>query len=158
MAALQPHSAYNFSMIGYFITAFLFGIVAGLRTFTGEAVYFGLRGGAAGIVFPIFAIVEYIGDALPRTPSRTGVGQVIVRLASGAFMGYVAARTPGSVLGILGALIGTFGGYRARMWMVARIGAIPAAIIEDLAAIALAFGCVELLSTSLSRAAGVPLQ
>ncbi len=131
------------------IVAFLFGIVAGLRTFTGEAVFFGLRGGVAGIGFPILALIEFAMDALPQTPARTATGSVIVRCVSGAFMGWVVARVPGAIVGVLGALIGTFGGYRGRMWLILKAGAIPAAIIEDIIAIALAFGCVALLATSL---------
>lgn len=131
------------------IVAFLFGIVAGLRTFTGEAVFFGLRGGIAGIAFPLLALLEFVTDALPQTPARTAAGSVIVRCVSGAFMGWVVARVPGAIVGILGALVGTFGGYRARLRLIAKTGAIPAAIIEDVIAIALAFGCVALLATSL---------
>ena len=122
------------------LSALIFGVVAGLRTFTGEAVYFGIRGGIAGIVFPILAIGEYIADALPQIPPRTQIGPLLLRCASGAFMGWTVARVPGIVLGVAGALAGTFGGYRLRMMMIARIGAIAAAIAEDLLAIALAFG------------------
>ena len=128
-----------------YLAALIFGIVAGLRTFTGEAVYFGLRGGIAGIAFPILAVGEYVVDALPGVPPRTAIfPSIIVRLLSGAFMGFVVARVPGLVLGILGALAGTFGGYRLRIAAIARIGALPAAITEDLIAIAVAFGAASL--------------
>jgi uncharacterized membrane protein len=125
--------------------AFLFGIVAGLRTFTGEAVFFGLRGGIAGIVFPIFAVGEYVADALPQIPARTTIGPVLIRCASGAFMGWTVARVGGVVLGVVGALIGTFGGYRGRMWLIEKTGALAAALVEDFIAIALAFACVLLV-------------
>ena len=127
------------------LAAFLFGIVAGLRTFTGEAVLFGLRGGVAGIVFPILAIGEYVADAFPQMPPRTSIGPLLFRCASGAFMGWTVARIPGIIMGVAGALIGTFGGYRARMRLIAKTGAIPAALIEDVIAIALAFVSVLLL-------------
>ena len=129
------------------VAAFLFGIVAGLRTFTAEAVYFGLRGGIAGIVFPIFAVGEYVADALPQTPARTTIGSILLRSASGAFMGWTVARAFGAACGIIGAVLGTFAGYRARMWLIAKMGALPAAVLEDLIAIALAFACVWLLRT-----------
>ena len=125
--------------------ALLFGFVAGLRTFTGEAVYFGLRGGVAGIVFPILALGEYVADALPQIPARTTIGPVLVRCASGAFMGWTVARVGGAAAGVIGALLGTFGGYRARMWAIAKIGALPAAILEDAIAIALGFACLLLV-------------
>jgi len=125
--------------------ALLFGFVAGLRTFTAEAVYFGLRGGIAGIVFPLFALGEYVADALPQIPARTTIGPVLVRCASGAFMGWTVARVGGAAAGVVGALLGTFGGYRARMWAIVKIGALPAAILEDAIAIALAFACLLLV-------------
>jgi uncharacterized membrane protein len=128
------------------LAAFLFGIAAGLRTFTGEAVFFGMRGhGWSRIVFPVLAAGEDIADALPQIPARTQIGPVIVRLASGAFMGHVAGRLPGALAGVLGALIGTFGGYRMRMGAIARIGAVPAAVLEDVIAIAIAFAALALL-------------
>lgn len=127
------------------LAAFVFGIVAGLRTFTGEAVYFGLRGGTAGIVFSIFAIGEYVADALPQIPARTTIGPMLIRCASGAFMGWTIARGFGAIVGVIGALGGTFGGYRARMWAIQRMGALPAALLEDVLAIALAFGALALI-------------
>lgn len=121
------------------LAALLFGLVAGLRTFTGEAVFFGLRGGVAGIVFPVLAVGEYVADLLPQIPARTQIGPMLARCASGAFMGWTVAHAPGVVIGLIGALLATFGGYRARMLAITRIGAIPAAIIEDVVAIAIAF-------------------
>jgi uncharacterized membrane protein len=126
------------------VAAFLFGVVAGLRAFTGEGVYFAPRGGIAGIAFPILALAEYVGDALPQTPPRTTIGPLLVRCASGAFMGWTAARVFGAIVGVAGALIGTFGGYRARMWLIANTAALPAAILEDVVAIGLAVAALFL--------------
>jgi uncharacterized membrane protein len=39
---------------------------------------------------------------------------------------------------VIGALAGTYGGHAARIAAIARIGAIPAAVAEDVVAIALA--------------------
>jgi len=94
--------------------ALLFGFVAGLRTFTGEAVYFGLRGGIAGIVFPLFALGEYVADALPQIPARTTIGPVLVRCASGAFMGWTVARVGGAAAGVVGALLLALAGWGIR--------------------------------------------
>lgn len=128
------------------LAALLFGIVAGLRVFTAEAVYFGLRGGGAlRIVFPILALGEYVADTTSWIPPRTMLPSLTLRLISGAFMGWIAARTPGIVLGVAGALIGTFGGYRFRMRAITAIGGIPAAIGEDALAIGIAFAAVALL-------------
>ena len=126
------------------LAALLFGIVAGLRVFTAEAVYFGLRGGALRIVFPILALSEYFVDTTSWVPARTALPSLTVRLISGAYMGWIAARIPGVILGIAGAVIGTFGGYRLRMRAISAIGGIPAAIIEDAFAIGIAFAAVAL--------------
>lgn len=128
------------------LAGLLFGIVAGLRTFTGEAVYFGLRGGVVGIVFPLLAVGEYVSDALPQMGARTELLPAAGRMVSAAFMGWIAARIPGAIVAVLGALIGTFGGYRARIAAIAKFGALPAAIGEDVVAIALAFAAVALLA------------
>jgi uncharacterized membrane protein len=131
------------------LAALLFGIVAGLRVFTGEAIFFGWRGGGfARIGFPVLAVVEYIADATPWIMPRTQLfPSFTLRVLSGAFMGYIAGRIPGAILGVIGAVAGTLLGYRARMAAIARIGAIPAAIVEDVIAIALAVAATVLRAT-----------
>jgi uncharacterized membrane protein len=123
--------------------AFVLGIVSGLRTFTSPAAVMLRAGGVVSIVLVIAAIAEYIGDALPQAPSRTGPVGLTARLISGAFVGWVIALpagfpVPGAIAGIIGAVIGTFGGHTARVAAIARVGALPAAFIEDFAAIGLA--------------------
>jgi uncharacterized membrane protein len=123
--------------------AFILGIVSGLRTFTSPAAVMLRAGGVAGIVLAICAAGEYVVDALPQTPSRTRPVGVAARLISGAFVGWTIAVPAGSavagaIAGVIGAVIGTFGGHAARIAAIARIGALPAAFIEDLVAIALA--------------------
>ena len=130
------------------LAAFLFGIVAGLRVFTAEAVYFGLRDGALRVVFPVLALGEYFADATPWIPARTTLPSLTLRLVSGAYMGWIAARVPGVILGIAGALIGTFGGYRLRMRAITAFGRIPAAIVEDALAIGIALAAFALCSAS----------
>lgn len=61
-------------------------------------------------------------------------------------MGWTVARIPGVFIGLIGALAGTFGGYRMRMALIARIGAVPAALLEDAIAIGLAFLAYRLVS------------
>ncbi len=138
-------------MVVPLILAFAIGFVSGLRTFTSvaaEALVFGNTGWkVAGVVF---ALGEYVVDMLPAAPSRTRPGGVGVRLVSGAFVGYTIAggaysanvhgptALAGLGLGAAGALAGTYGGHAARIAAIARIGAIPAALAEDVVAIALA--------------------
>ena len=130
------------------LAAVLFGTVAGLRVFTAEAVYFGLRGGVLRIVFPILALWEYFADTTSWIPARTTLPSLTLRLISGASMGWIVARVPGIPLGIAGALLGTFAGYRFRLRVIATIGGIRAAIVEDAVAIAIAFVAVALSKTT----------
>jgi uncharacterized membrane protein len=50
----------------------------------------------------------------------------------------------GGVAGVIGAVIGTFGGHAARIAAIARIGGYPAAVLEDLVAIGLAACLISL--------------
>jgi uncharacterized membrane protein len=123
--------------------AFVLGIGSGLRVFTGPAALYLVRGGWVGIVLAVAAVIEYVVDALPQTPSRTTPIQLGVRVLSGAFVGWVVSAPLGSpaagvVAGIVGALVGTYGGHAARLWAIARVGALPAALAGDVLAIAIA--------------------
>jgi len=118
--------------------------VSGLRMFTAPAAVLIARGTLWSIVFVIGALVEYVLDALPNTPSRTETRGLVGRIISGAFVGWLIATMhggagiPGAIAGIVGALIGMYGGHAARMAAIARIGAYPAAFAEDVIAIGLA--------------------
>lgn len=128
------------------LVAVLFGIVAGLRVFTGAGVWFFMTGNGAWKYLPaIAAIGEYIADALPQIPPRTQIiPSVALRCISGGFAGWLIAGRTGAPLiaailaGIGGALLGTYGGYRLRMRLIARIGALPAALVEDAISIGIA--------------------
>lgn len=123
--------------------AFVLGIVSGLRTFTSPAAVMLRAGGVVGIVLAVCAVGEYVVDALPQTPSRTSPVGLAARIISGAFAGWTIA-TPagtavaGAIAGVIGAVIGAFGGHAARIAAIARIGALPAAFLEDIVAIGLA--------------------
>ena len=126
--------------------AFGLGFVSGLRTFTSVAAVLLVRGGFWGIVTAIAAAAEYVADVLPKTPARTRPVGLAARCISGAFVGWTIASShggpavagAGAGAGVVGAVIGTFGGHAARIAAIARIGAYPAAIAEDLVAIGLA--------------------
>jgi uncharacterized membrane protein len=126
------------------LLALCLGFVAGLRTLTPVAAVLLVRGGIWGIVAAVAAAGEYVVDALPSAPSRTRVAGLSVRLVSGAFVGWTIATMHdgpglfGAVAGVAGAVIGTYGGHAARLAAIARIGAYPAAILEDAVAIGLA--------------------
>jgi uncharacterized membrane protein len=126
------------------LPALAIGFVSGLRTMTSLAALALTRGGLWGIVLSVAAAGEYVVDAMPSVPSRTALPSIVVRPLSGAIAGWLIAAwhggspAGGAVAGIVGALAGTYGGHAARLRTIARIGAIPAALAEDVVAIALA--------------------
>jgi len=126
------------------LLAFAIGFVSGLRTFTSLAALMLVRGGVWGWVLAVAAVGEYVADAMPQIPPRTRLPSIVIRPLSGAIAGWLIASghggsaAGGAVLGIAGALAGTYGGHAARLAAIARIGALPAALAEDAVAIALA--------------------
>ncbi|WP_219904047.1 DUF4126 domain-containing protein [Stenomitos frigidus] len=126
------------------LLAFALGFVSGLRAFTAPAALFLARGGIAGIVLAVLAVAELVGDKLPQMTSRTSPPALIARLISGGVVGWFIAAAHsgpapvGAIIGVVGALVGAYGGKAARIAAIDRIGAIPAALIEDVIAIALA--------------------
>jgi uncharacterized membrane protein len=116
------------------------GVVAGLRAVTPLMVvswaaclgwidlhntWAGFLGHAVvAVILTVLAATELITDQLPSTPSRKAPVSFGFRLFSGAFSGAVlAASAPNSTLlgvvcGAIGAILGTLGGYDARMGLV----------------------------------------
>lgn len=143
-----------------FFLALLIGLVAGLRAMTAPAAvswgaalgWIPLTGTWAAFmgyrftpyIFSILALVEYVTDQLPSTPSRKVPQQFGARLISGAFCGAVIATPSGSlvgglVAGVIGALIGTLGGAELRGRLARAVGNDrPIAFLEDAVAIVLA--------------------
>ncbi|MEY9200599.1 MULTISPECIES: membrane protein [Sinorhizobium] len=149
-----------------YVLALLIGVVAGLRAMTAPAAvsiaaaagwlpiastwaaFMGYR--FTPYIFGLLALVEYVTDQLPGTPSRTVPQQFGARIVSGGFCGAVIGTASGSlaggaIAGVIGAIIGTLGGYQARKRLVAMTGGkdLPIALLEDLAAILLAFWVVS---------------
>ena len=149
------------------LLALLIGIVAGLRSLTAPALvawaahlgWLNLTGTplafmgstvAVGI-FTLLAIAELIGDVLPKTPARTTAIPLIARLVTGGLCGACLYANAGQTLavgavgGILGAVIGTYGGYHIRHALVngLKVKDILIAIPEDIVAIALAYWIVR---------------
>ena len=154
-------------MHSVFLLAIAIGIVAGLRAMTAPALvswaahlgWINLHGSplsfigspiAVGI-FTLAAIGEIINDKLPKTPPRTAIPSLIVRMISGGFCGAclyaAAAATPitGAILGVIGSLIGTYGGYYIRRSLVnsLKVKDIFIAIPEDIVAIVLSYVVVR---------------
>src|SRR5262245_53860369 len=146
----------------YFLSAGI-GFVAGLRSLTAPALVswaahlggLDLRGTplafmgstAAVAIFSLLALAEYVGDLLPKTPSRTTPGPLVVRIITGGLSGAALCAAAGqslvagAALGAGGGVAGAFAGYQARTRLVSGLKVKDAfiAIPEDLVAIGLAF-------------------
>jgi uncharacterized membrane protein len=102
---------------------------------------------AAVAIFSLLAVVEYVGDMLPKTPNRTTAVPLIARIVMGGLSGAcvcAAANQPmlvGAALGGMGGLIGAFAGYEVRKRVVngLKIKDAIIALTEDLVTIGLAF-------------------
>lgn len=138
---------------------FLLGVVTGMRTMTGiAAVCWGAwlswipeRGWAmwttylvSAIVFTVLAVGEYVNDTR-ATASRKDTFPLLSRLAFGALVGMLGAQAiteplaGGVIAGVLGAAIGTYAGYGARMRLARRVGRdLPVAVLESAFAVLLA--------------------
>jgi uncharacterized membrane protein len=150
------------------LLAILIGIVAGLRAMTAPAAvawgaYLGWfdisQSGLAFMgsiwavaIFTVLAVVELVSDQLPGTPSRKVPIQFAARIIMGALGGATIAAAGGTIVvgliaGIIGAMIGTYGGAAARASLANRFGRdLPAALIEDAVAIALGLLAVAAVS------------
>jgi len=137
----------------------LLGLVTGLRSMTAMAVlcWFAYRGDlpldgtwaswaaklTTAIIFTVLAVGELVADKLPKTPNRTAPGPLLVRVVVGGLVGAIVAaglngsEFEGVILGVGGALIGTFGGFLVRREVVSRMSCRdwPVALVEDASAI-----------------------
>ena len=137
----------------------LLGVVTGMRTMTAMAAlcWFAYRGDlpledtwafwagklVTAITFSVLALGEYVVDKLPKTANRTAPPLLLARVLMGGLVGAIVAaglngsEFEGVILGVGGALIGTFGGFLVRRELVLRLGSKdwPVALIEDASAI-----------------------
>jgi uncharacterized membrane protein len=147
------------AMMTWLIAIPLLGVVTGMRSLTAMAVlcWFAYRGDlplddtwafwaaklVTAIIFTVLAVGEFVVDKLPKTPNRTAPVGLLVRVVLGGLVGAIVAaglngsEFEGIILGVGGALIGTFGGFLVRREIVLRVGCkdLPVALAEDLSAI-----------------------
>ena len=143
------------------VYALLIGLATGLRSMTGPAAVSWaarlgfLRLGGTGLAFlahplataffTLAALGEFVGDKLPQAPARTQTPGLVTRLLVGGMcgaavtMGHGGGALPGVGMGVVGALVGTFGGYqyRVRVPKALRFADFPFAVLEDLFAVGL---------------------
>jgi uncharacterized membrane protein len=144
------------------LLALLIGVVAGLRVMTALAAaswaaYLGwfeigntwltfMGHWVTPWIFSVLALIEFVTDQLPATPSRTVPMQFAARIIAGALCGATLGASAGMLAGGLlagtvGAVIGTLGGRSVRGRLAAALGKDrPAALLED--AIAIIGACV----------------
>lgn len=109
------------------------------------------RPGVLASALGLAALLEYAGDLHPKAPARTVPVALAARMLSGATCGWLVASPRddapalGVLLGAAGALTGAYGGLAVRMRAAAFLGRVPAGILEDLAAIAIALTALEVL-------------
>jgi uncharacterized membrane protein len=143
------------------VVALLIGMVAGLRSMLPlAAVSWAARLGLLPLggshlaflgyaitpyLFTALSMLELVVDKLPTTPSRKRPAGFITRLITGGFSAAaigsaLGAPWVGLCCGVVGALIGTFGGAAVRAKLAAAFGKdIPAALLEDVTAIVCSF-------------------
>ncbi|MBV9516081.1 MAG: DUF4126 family protein, partial [Mycobacteriaceae bacterium] len=152
------------------VLALFIGVVAGLRALTAPAVVsWGACLGwidldnrwlhwvghpATVAVLTVLALVELVTDQLPKTPSRKTPPQFVTRYIMGGFAGAVlgaAYHYTWSSLGagVVGAVLGTLGGYEFRSRLLAPAGGrdLPLALLEDVVAVGGGFLVVYLAAT-----------
>ena len=125
------------------LNAFLLSVGSGCRTMTPIAVlcwaaYLGYIPAtswaswtaslAAVVIFTVCAVGEWVVDILPQTPSRRDLPLASARVAFGILVASLMWKLEnqpvagGVVIGIVGAVIGTRLGYRARVGLARKIG------------------------------------
>jgi uncharacterized membrane protein len=152
-----------------YLLAFLIGVIAGLRSLTAPAVvswaarlgwlhvensWMAFLGFAATpYILSVLAVGELIADKLPKAPSRKAPPGFITRIVTGALSGAAlgatgASWTIGLAAGMIGAVVGTLGGYEFRARLVKATGGkdLPIALLEDAIAIGGAFFLVSRFS------------
>ena len=117
----------------------LIGFFAGLRSLTPPAIaawavhlgwlkpehpFSWIGSWPSVIIFTVLALGELVADKLARTPPRTSPPGLIARIVMGALTGACIASSTnnvlmlGAVLGIAGAVAGTFAGFKLRTGIV----------------------------------------
>jgi uncharacterized membrane protein len=153
--------------MSFLIAAFVLGIVCGLRAMLGLAAvswaassqqlplqgtwlsFLGFR--FTPYITTLLALGEIINDKLPKTASRLVPPQFGARVVMGALTGSAIGLASGhlgmgALAGVIGSVVGTLGGAKGRALLAKSFGRdLPAALLEDALAIALAVVAVVTL-------------
>jgi uncharacterized membrane protein len=145
----------------FLLAAFILGFACGLRALVGVAAiswaastqhlplegtwlsFLGHR--ITSYITSALALGEIINDKLPKTPSRLVPPQFGARVVMGALTGISIGLAHGqfilgAIAGVTGSVAGTLAGAKGRALLAGVFGRdLPAALLEDVLAIALAF-------------------
>ena len=155
-------------IMSWLIAIPMLGFATGLRSMTPMAVlcWFAYAGQLSAdwapwishlslaIAFTVLAVGEIIADKTPRIPDRISPAPLIWRVVLGGFVGAIAATSmqgpglEGVLLGVVGVLLGAFGGYMLRRHLVQKLDCTDwqIAISEDLFAIAVSIWALRVIS------------
>jgi len=157
---LRPNQGRIATLMTLLVFCLLLGCLTGLRSLTPPAVvcwaahlgWLNLAGTKLAfmdrpvtlILFTLSAVAELIADKLPKTPARTAPPGLIARVVLGCLCGVALAASAGgkllvpAIVGVVGALLGTFAGYKTRHTLVfrAHVPDFAVAIAEDVIAVA----------------------
>jgi uncharacterized membrane protein len=94
-------------------------------------------------IFTLLAVLELVADKLSSTPARTAPVGLSARVVMGGLCGATVAVAGGEsivigiAVGVVGAIVGTYGGYQARTRLVKALGVpdVVIAVIEDVVAV-----------------------
>ena len=149
------------------LLCFLLGCLTGLRSLTAPAVvcwaahlgwlhFAGTKLAFLGhpatvVVLTLLAVIELIADKLPKTPARTAPLGLLARIVSGCLSCVALTTSTGgnllvaAIVGIAGAVVGSFAGYRIRRNLVLRahLADFTVALAEDVIAVA---GCLLIVA------------
>lgn len=155
----------------FYTSALLLGIVAGMRSMMAPALlaitlsrrpefvpailpaqWFTSR--VLAVALGVASTGELVGDKLPWIPNRTSPGPLVARLVSGAITGAAVLQLGridpwlGATCGVIGALVGTFGGFHARRFALRVTGMRDPLIgvLEDVIAIAVVASVLTLVT------------
>jgi uncharacterized membrane protein len=148
----------------------LLGFITGMRTMTPLAViswfaWLGLLPLSddwcwwvaklpVAIAFTLLAVAEYAADKLGYSPRPTRPGVLILRFVLGGVVGAIVAAgldasgVEGTILGVLGALVGAFCAYQLRHQLTQRLGCKTwyVTVSEDIFAIGCAILCLGIIT------------
>lgn len=153
--------------MSFLIAAFVLGVACGLRALVGLAAVSWAASGQhlplqgtwlsflgnriTSYISSVLAIGEIINDKFPKTPSRLVPPQFGARVVIGALTGSAIGLSQGNLVmgalaGIIGSVVGTFTGAKGRALAAKLFGRdLPAALLEDVLAVALAFVAIATL-------------